>query len=80
MCDERTPYDLDDARMSDACLARILRAVVATGAKITDSFVWDGAGKYPPVSFRVWVHPSRKKTFEDVAEVTLSDPPRVEGM
>ena len=81
--DDRIPYDIEDARMTNMCLGAILRAVVMTGAKITDSFMLPGGYKNPnmnPVSFKVWVPKGKKAEFEVISNVKLRTPPRVEGM
>lgn len=81
--EKRIPYDVEGARMTNACLARILRAVVQTNAQVLDSCVLDSSYQnknMSTVGFRVMVPEGKQQEFQRIAEVTLSLPPKVVGM
>lgn len=73
------------SRYSDAALARILRAVIETRGRITDSLVWayEGSPRHTwPLCLRVRLPRGTEDRFRELVgrSVEVAEPPIPEGL
>lgn len=62
---------------TDKCLAKVMRAVIKTHSKILDSFTF-GSNKKDSFIMIVEIPEGNEKLFEQLADVKLMRPPRVQ--